>query len=45
MIYVRHVRVTIAHVMHGVTWHVGGAVRCDAHEDGWLRTRGGQDVR
>ena len=41
----RHVRVMIARVMRGVTWHAGGAARCDAHEDGWLRTRGGQDMR
>ena len=36
-----HVRIMIACVMRGVTWHAGGAARCDVHEDGLLRTRGG----
>ena len=45
MMRARHVCVMIARVMRGVTWYAGGTARYDAHEDGWLRARGGQDVR
>ena len=45
MMCVRYVHVTITRLMRGVMWHAGGAAQCDAHEGGWLRTRGEQDMR